>query len=48
VESEAENKTPPPPLDPKANRELDEFLKSDTALELLDKLAANRNKKPSR
>lgn len=47
AESEAENKTAPPPLDPKANRELDEFLKSETALDLLAKLAAEKDRKPS-
>ena len=47
AESEAENKTAPPPLDPKANRELDEFLKSETALDLLAKLAAKKDRKPS-
>ena len=46
-ESEAENKTAPPPLDPKANRELEEFLKSETALDLLAKLAAKKASKPS-
>jgi len=45
--SEAENKTAPPPLDPKANRELEEFLKSETALDLLAKLAAKKASKPS-
>ena len=33
AESEAENKTAPPPLDPKANAELEAFLKSETALD---------------
>lgn len=47
AESEAENKTAPPPLDPKANRELDEFLKSETALDLLAKLTAKKDRKPS-
>jgi len=47
AESEAENKTAPPPLDPRANRELDEFLKSETALDLLAKLAAKKDRKPS-
>jgi hypothetical protein len=47
AESEAENKTAPPPLDPKANRELDEFLKSETALDLLAKLAVKKASKPS-
>jgi len=47
AESEAENKTAPPPLDRKANRELEEFLKSETALELLAKLAAKKSSKPS-
>ena len=47
AETEAENKTAPPPLDRKANRELEEFLKSETALELLAKLAAKKSSKPS-
>lgn len=47
AETEAENKTAPPPLDRKANRELEEFLKSETALELLAKLAAKKASKPS-
>lgn len=47
AESEVENKTDPPPLDPKANRELDEFLKSETALDLLAKLTAKKDRKPS-
>ena len=47
AESEAESKTAPPPLDPKANRELDEFLKSETALDLLAKLTSKKDRKPS-
>ena len=47
AESEAENKTAPPPLDPKANAELEAFLKSETALDLLAKLAAKKASKPS-
>ena len=47
TETEAENKTAPPPLDPKANAELEEFLKSETALDLLAKLAAKKASKPS-
>lgn len=44
----AKEESSPPVLDAKASRELDEFLKSDTALELLAKLAANKNKTSSR
>ena len=47
TETEAENKTAPPPLDRKANRELEEFLKSESALDLLAKLAAKKASKPS-
>ena len=46
-ESEAENKPAPPLLDPKANAELEAFLKSETALDLLAKLAAKKASKPS-